>query len=132
MKLYDLIHKYDWNVVWSTRVFLDEYFEKDHFKNLYMRTYQLLRQIEPVKSNDSIQIEKSYDEISKEYIWEVFCINESNDNERLGWLDFTPWSDWLGMKISENTKNNFAEPHIMVIILGSGQVNHLKYNIIDQ
>ena len=113
MKLSDLIHQNNWLSIEMTFRKLFQSNEDDI--NAHKEAFGKLLLL-PVESSD-IQIEIRHIKDDEEEYFEVCGIEKIKDNgeektENLA-IEFTPWSEWLGMQISKVTEKNYNELEII-------------------
>jgi hypothetical protein len=117
MMLKKIINEVDFTDVWKYTVEL--YNDYNNVSNMaaHCRAFEKLMSMQPTVRDMIIHIEYKKDEsfavedIVIEAGWDVFCTYES-DSEKYA-LDFTPWSEWLGMEIDEVSLKEL-KPHEIV------------------
>jgi len=113
MKLSDIIHGNNWLSIEMT--FRKLYQSEEDDINAHKAAFDELLLL-PEGSSD-IQIEIRHIKDDEEEYYEVCGIEkiQENDEEKTEHLaiEFTPWSEWLGMEISEETEKQYNELEII-------------------
>jgi len=116
MKLTNLIKNNEWL---SVEIILWQLYP-DEKKNAsaYKKVFSTLQLTEPVSGNISVVLSIEHDSFDEsEYIDVSGRYNKPEDsiNELTNALaiEFTPWNEWLGMNIDENTLQHFTELEII-------------------
>lgn len=116
MKLIDLIRNNSWLTVES--VLLDNYPEEDKNLSGYEAVFNHLKSIPVTGSAMAIEIKRVTDDFDQEDFVEV-CgkvkeVNRSQEEKAESYaLEFTPWTEWLGMAIDEGTLNSYTEAEVI-------------------
>ena len=110
MKLHDLIQKHIWKDIRDAIVRL----YPDHESELegYHQVFEKLKTLSPTSSDLQLRIDLVYSEHAGEYHIETKSIHPGQQATKTGALfvlEFTPWSDWLGMELHAQTLENFSE-----------------------
>lgn len=83
-------------------------------KNLegFRIVFETLRLMEPTESEFQIHIERRSDVLDLEYSYpDVFGVKEGDENSYS--LSFTPWTEWLGMVVCQETMKAFPASQIV-------------------
>jgi len=113
MKLSDIIHRNNWLSIEMT--FRKLYQSEEDDINAHKEAFDELLLL-PEESSD-IQIEIRHIKDDEEEYYEVCGIEKIQENgeektEHLA-IEFTPWSEWLGMEISKDTEKKYNELEII-------------------
>ncbi len=113
MKLSEIIHRNNWLSIEMT--FRNLYQSDEDDINAHKEAFEKLLLLPEESSNIQIAI-RHIKEDEDEY-YEVSGIETTMDKgeektEHLS-IEFTPWSEWLGMQISKETENKFNELEII-------------------
>jgi hypothetical protein len=113
MKLSEIIHRNNWLSIEST--FRNLYQSDEDDINAHKEAFEKLLLLPEESSNIQIAI-RNIKEDEDEY-YEVSGIETTKDKgeektEHLA-IEFTPWSEWLGMQISKETVSKFNELEII-------------------
>jgi len=117
MMLKEMFSEVDFADVWKYIVELYNEHNNDSSRAAHCRAFEKLMSMQPTVGDMIIHIENKNDEsfaiedIAIEAGWIVYGSNEE-DNKTYA-LDFTPWSEWLGMEI-DGTVLRKLEPHEIV------------------
>jgi len=128
MRFAEIIKSNDWLSVKHTLIRL--YPEQTENIEGYKKVFEKLHQLEITEDNIKIEIEQDYnDETGDLGAAHVFGTNDSEKNQITNGLaiEFVPWTRWLGMNISERTRNEFDELEIIVHCL-----NEMTYSGFDE
>jgi hypothetical protein len=110
MKLHDLIQKHNWEEVRAAIVRL----YPDHESELagYQKVFQKLKTLSPAQTDIQLQIDLVYSEHAGEFHIETKSLRPGEPSTKTGSpfvLEFTPWSEWLGMELNSESLQNFSE-----------------------
>ena len=116
MKLIDLIRNNAWLTVESA--LLQDYPEEEKNLSGYEEVFNYLKSIPVSESSMAIEIKRVTDDFDKEEYADVSgkikaADGETEEQVESYALEFTPWSEWLGMAIDEDTLNRYTEPEII-------------------
>lgn len=114
MKLEELIKTNNWLSVELT--LLNLYPDQEKNIDAYRRVYALIREMVSLRSEIEIIIEQGIDEETGEPgMGNVYGIDHESEDEITNAvaLEFTPWGEWMGMKISERVLKKFTELKII-------------------
>lgn len=121
MKFRELVYKYNWNDVRFT--FMRLY--PGQKKNIagYKGVFEELYTLKPIKTKMRIVIEDIFDEYNGKYYTDVSgkngTLNKESDPEHFGnnevgnqevsyAIEYTPWEEWLGMKIDPSSLKRYS------------------------
>lgn len=118
MTLKQILKGYTWLNI-SLKL-IELYPEEDENRNLprYEVVLEKLRYMIPEVSDIMLNITWQHDELENENYVDVSGKDLNSDHSQpivtdSCAIEFTPWSQWLGMEISENTLENFSELEII-------------------
>ena len=116
MKLIELIRRNSWLSVELT--LLDIYHEEKKNISGYEEIFRQLVSMPVIETDMIIEIKREIDDFDNEEYIDISGRkkNEPKDQkeqETSYALEFTPWSEWLGMQIDKNSIKNFTELEII-------------------
>ena len=119
MTLKSLVEKHHWLSIETTLVHL--YADQLNLTDAYRRVFERLLTIEPVEKDLNILVHNVVDDFDGENYVAVSgrtpgkpLSNPENPNENyLYAIEFTPWSEWLGMNIDPESFDEFTELEII-------------------
>lgn len=116
MKLIDLIRQNSWLSVELT--LLDIYTEEKKNISGYEEIFRQLVSMPVIETDMIIEIKREIDDFDNEEYIDISGRkkNEPKDQkeQEISYaLEFTPWSEWLGMQIDKNSIKNFTEFEII-------------------
>ena len=109
MTLKSIIETIDFEDIWNVycEAFGCKRNEKyEEIKAAHLRFFEHLKTIEPVETGFVIFLESIHLDESLPPYWHPFATKDNVDYDMYG----TPWKNWLGMDINENTLSKF-KPH---------------------
>ncbi len=111
MKLYELIKTNNWLSV--SIVLTNLYPNQKESLTAYEKVYAILLQMEPTDSDIEIVLQQCYDDETNEEIYvAVSGLKKDNPTEGLA-IEFVPWTEWLGMTVSNDALKQFNQLEII-------------------
>ena len=110
MKLKELISQSKWQDVAIALVTEHPYQRKN--LNDYGIVFETLMMMESAESEFRIQIERSPDILNPEYTYPVVFGAKEGEEKRWS-IEFSPWAEWLGMVVCDETLEAFSANQIV-------------------
>lgn len=120
MKFIELIRKNAWLSVELT--LLDIYPEEKKNISGYEEIFRQLETMPSIETDIIIVIKRVIDDFDNEEYIDISGrkeneLQDQNEQEISYALEFTPWTEWLGMQIDKNSLKNFTELEIISLCL---------------
>lgn len=115
MTFKELVQANTWPTI--SALFLEIYPEAEKNMEGYKIVFEKLTLMDPQETDMSIVVTNEKDDFGGEEYIDVSGLynNPKNDEEHYSQgIEFTPWREWLGMDISQESLNAFSEEEIIV------------------
>lgn len=110
----ELIHRHNWLSIETEliRLYSDEEKQIDAYRDVYYKLKLLAPEASDItiRLNDITDDDETYVDVDGYYI--DGSVDEHNGKDALA-LDFTPWSQWLGMPVDARAFKDFTELEII-------------------
>lgn len=114
MTLKELIQSYSWLSIET--ILLGLYSDEEENRFAYQDVFEKLMYMIPEESPIEIVVEHQEDDFDGEEYVDVsgrFKNPKNEEEEYSQALEFTPWNQWLGMEVSQESLNHFTELEII-------------------